>query len=122
MPEKNEVTRREFLKMAGAGTAAASLLAAAGCSPTQLLPNRPEESPTGGPTDNMNVILIIIDTLRKDHIGAYGNEWIKTPSLDALAKDSLRFTRAYPESLPTICARRAIHTGMRSWPFRGYEP
>ncbi len=127
MPKKNEVTRREFLRLAGAGTAAASLLAAA-CSPTQLLPNRPDKSPTttttggGGPTDHMNVILIIVDTLRKDHIGAYGNQWIKTPSLDALAKESLRFTRAYPESLPTICARRAIHTGMRTWPFRDYEP
>ncbi len=30
----------------------------------------------------------------------------------------MRFTRAYPESLPTICARRAIHTGIRTWPFR----
>jgi arylsulfatase A-like enzyme len=67
---------------------------------------------------NLNVILIILDSLRKDHIGAYGNDWIKTPNLDTLARESLRFTRAYPESLPTICARRAIHTGMRTWPFK----
>jgi arylsulfatase A-like enzyme len=66
----------------------------------------------------MNVILIILDSLRKDHVGAYGNSWIKTPTLDALAKESLRFTRAYPESLPTICARRAIHTGFRTFPFK----
>ena len=66
----------------------------------------------------MNVILVILDSLRKDHIGAYGNEEIQTPNLDALAKDSFRFTRAYPESLPTLCARRAIHTGLRTWPFR----
>ena len=68
-----------------------------------------------------NVVLVIIDSLRKDHVGAYGNGWIQTPNLDALAKESLRFTRAYPESLPTICARRAIHTGMRTWPFRGWR-
>ena len=66
----------------------------------------------------MNAILVILDSLRKDHIGAYGNDWIETPNLDALAKDSFRFIRAYPESLPTLCARRAIHTGLRTWPFR----
>jgi arylsulfatase A-like enzyme len=68
----------------------------------------------------VNVILVILDSLRKDHIGVYGNDWIETPNLDALAEDSLRFTRAYPESLPTLCARRAIHTGMRTWPFRNF--
>ena len=66
----------------------------------------------------MNVVLVIIDSLRKDHVGAYGNRWIKTPSLDAFARESLRFTRAYPESLPTICARRAIHTGFRTFPYK----
>ena len=54
----------------------------------------------------MNVVVVIIDSLRKDHVGAYGNDWIKTPSLDALAKESLRFTRAYPEAIPSIPARR----------------
>ncbi len=54
-------------------------------------------------------------------MGAYGNDWIRTPNLDALARESLRFTRAYPESIPSIPARRGIHTGMRSFPFRGWE-
>jgi arylsulfatase A-like enzyme len=70
----------------------------------------------------MNVILVILDSLRKDHVGAYGNDWIKTPNLDALADESLRFTRSYPESIPTIPARRAIHTGLRTWPFRNWDP
>lgn len=30
----------------------------------------------------MNVILIISDTLRRDHLGCYGNDWIRTPHLD----------------------------------------
>jgi arylsulfatase A-like enzyme len=67
------------------------------------------------------VVLVIADSMRKDHLGPYGNTWIKTPNMDALAKESLRFSRAYPESLPTICARRAIHTGKRSWPFRDWH-
>lgn len=70
----------------------------------------------------MNVVVVLIDSLRKDHVGAYGNGWIQTPNLDALAKESLVFSRAYPESLPTICARRAIHTGRRTWPFRDWKP
>ena len=70
----------------------------------------------------MNVIVVILDSLRRDHVGAYGNDRVRTPNLDALAGESLRFTRAYPESIPTLCARRAIHTGLRTWPFRNWEP
>lgn len=70
----------------------------------------------------MNVILIVIDSLRKDHVGAYGNGWIQTPNLDAFARESLRFTRAQPESTPTIPARRTIHTGLRTFPFRDWDP
>ncbi len=110
------LTRRDFLKVAGAGAAGLTLLGTAGCSRFAKLPE--EYLPRGG--SRMNVVVVIIDTLRKDHVGAYGNPWIKTPNLDALANESLRFTRAYPESIPSIPARRAIHTGLRSWPFRGW--
>ncbi len=100
------LTRKDFLKLAGTGAAllGASALSS-GCGPQR------EKTET-------NVVVVIIDSLRKDHVGAYGNEWIRTPNIDALAKESLRFSRAYPESLPTICARRAIHTGMRTFPFK----
>jgi arylsulfatase A-like enzyme len=111
------LTRREFLALTGAGALGASLLGT-GCNITKRLPNLPGRPLTG----DINVVLVIIDSLRKDHIGAYGNEWIETPNMDALANDSLRFTRAYPESIPTICARRAIHTGLRAWPFRDWKP
>ena len=70
----------------------------------------------------MNVILIILDTLRADHVGCYGNTWIRTPTLDGLAQESAVFTRAFPESLPTIPMRRAIHTGKRTFPFRDWVP
>ena len=111
---KETLSRRRFLKTIGAGTAGAALLGAptvlSGCDKSKVGNERRPER--GGP----NVILIIIDTLRKDHVGAYGNEWVETPNLDALAKESLLFTRAHPEAMPTIQARRAIHTGMRTWP------
>jgi arylsulfatase A-like enzyme len=70
----------------------------------------------------MNAIIVVLDSLRADHVGCYGNDWIKTPTLDALARDSITFTRAFPESLPTIPMRRALHTGRRTWPFRDWQP
>jgi arylsulfatase A-like enzyme len=70
----------------------------------------------------VNVILVIIDSMRTDHMGCYADRYEKgglaqTPCLDRLAVESLRFTRAAPESLPTLPARRALHTGQRVWPF-----
>lgn len=71
----------------------------------------------------MKIFLIIFDTLRKDHTGKiYGNNWIKTPNFDEFAKDCLVFDKAYPESLPTIPFRRAIHTGIRTFPFNQKLP
>jgi arylsulfatase A-like enzyme len=71
----------------------------------------------------MRIFLILFDTLRKDHTGKiYGNNWIKTPNFDEFAKDSIVFDKAYPESLPTIPVRRAIHTGIRTFPFTHQKP
>jgi len=72
----------------------------------------------------MNIILVVFDTLRKDCIGAYGAPpWgkVDTPHLDAFAAQSLMMTRAFPESLPTLPARRALYTGQRVYPFREGE-
>ncbi len=69
-----------------------------------------------------NVVYVMTDTLRTAFLGCYGNDEIRTPNIDAFARESLLFTRAYPESLPTIPVRRAIHTGRRAYPFRDYTP
>jgi len=71
-----------------------------------------------------NVILVVFDSLRKDCIGAYGSPpWgaVKTPHLDALAAESIRFTRMYPESLPTLPTRRALYTGRNVYPFHNAD-
>ena len=68
----------------------------------------------------MNIVLVVFDSLRKDCLGCYGSPpWgqVDTPHLDALAAESLMMTRAYPESLPTLPARRALYTGRRVYPF-----
>jgi len=69
----------------------------------------------------MNCVLIIVDSWRKDHCGCYGNEWIHSPNLDALAGESVLFGRAYPESLPTLPVRRALQTGRRVYPYWGHQ-
>ena len=63
-----------------------------------------------------NVILVVIDSLRKDHVGCYGGI-ARTPNIDALAKESVIYEDAYPESLPTIPVRRGLYTGKRIFPF-----
>ena len=70
----------------------------------------------------MNLILIVMDSLRKDHVGAYGNDWIQTPNLDRFAKESAVFNRAYPEAMPTLQFRQGILTGKRVFPFKRWKP
>ncbi len=68
----------------------------------------------------MNIIVVIFDSLRKDCLGCYGQPYwgkVHTPHLDAFATQSLVMRRAYPESLPTLPARRALYTGKRVYPF-----
>ena len=68
----------------------------------------------------MNIILVVFDSLRKDSVGTYGSPpWgkIYTPHFDEFAKNSLVMTKAYPESLPTLPARRALYTGQQVYPF-----
>ena len=70
----------------------------------------------------LNVIVVVADTLRTAFLGCYGNEWIHTPSIDRFARQSVRFTRAHPECLPTIPTRRTLHSGRRAFPFNDYRP
>ena len=88
------LSRRRFLQAGAAGAAGAVLLPNAGCSMEE----------TGSP-DQLNVLLLIIDSLRPDHVGAYGSQ-VKTPHVDALCARGLRFERAFPEAMVTIPARR----------------
>jgi arylsulfatase A-like enzyme len=100
------LTRRELLEMAGAGVAYSALAA-----PGAFAQRR----------DAPNVLVIAIDTLRADHVGAYGGRAV-TPNIDALAREGLRFTRCHPEAMATVPARRSILTGRRVFPFRNWRP
>jgi arylsulfatase A-like enzyme len=69
-----------------------------------------------------NVVVVVIDSLRSDHVGAFGGSRAATPNLDALARESVRFPNACHEALPTIPVRRSLMTGRRVYPFRGWRP
>jgi arylsulfatase len=58
-----------------------------------------------------NVLLITTDQHRADCVGAYGNPVIRTPNLDALAADGVRFDRAYVPNPVCTPSRSSILTG-----------
>ena len=57
------------------------------------------------------VILISIDTLRADHLAAYGYTKGRTPNIDALAKDAVVFDRAYAHAPQTLPSHTSMLTG-----------
>ncbi len=83
--------RRSFLAQA-AGAAAAPMLA-------QRLPK--------------NVLLMIADDLGL-HTGAYGDKVAKTPHLDRLAGEGVRFTNAYCTTASCSASRSVIHSGLHN--------
>ena len=71
---------------------------------------------------NLNVIWVVADTFRQDHLGAYGNKRIRTPSLDEFASKSMRFDRHYAAGFPTMPTRADHATGRWTMSFMGWEP
>ncbi len=68
-------------------------------------------APAGKP-QSPDVFLVTIDTLRADHIHCYGDADIKTPALDSLAKDGIRFEQAFTPSPITNTSHATILTGL----------
>ncbi|MGB7297476.1 MAG: sulfatase-like hydrolase/transferase [Candidatus Aminicenantales bacterium] len=64
-----------------------------------------------GRSTRLNVLLITIDTLRADRVGAYGSSRLLTPNLDALAARSAVFTRAFAHTPVTLPSHANILLG-----------
>ena len=69
----------------------------------------------------MNLIVIVLDSLRFDHIGCCGGS-IGTPNIDSLAKDGAIMDQAYSENMPTQPRRTAWWTGRHLFASRGWAP
>jgi len=59
-----------------------------------------------------NILLIVVDTLRADHLSCYGYDYATTPHIDALAAQSLRFTHAQSPRAKTTPAMASVMTGL----------
>jgi arylsulfatase A-like enzyme len=142
------IGRRELLQRAGLGAAAAGAAAAAGCGSdagggttaaapaTSTTATTPSAASARAQTaaairaarvrrvrrgEAPNLLLVIVDSIRADHLGCYGRRNAHTPNLDALARESLRFTSVYPEAFPTGPARATIYGGRRIFPFADWR-
>ena len=95
--KKTNLSRRQLLKYGIYGGLAAGLSSSlwlSGCGK-----KRPVRRP--------NIILILIDTLRADRLGAYGHPGGYTPTLDSIAAESVIFNRAIAQSswtLPSVAS------------------
>jgi arylsulfatase A-like enzyme len=116
---REEFTRRDLIQAGGAGAAGITLLGAAGCDKDDQASGKTTFERQPAPPGAMNVVVVVMDSLRADHVYGPG---ARTPTMNKVAKEGLRFTRAYPEGMPTIPARRAIMAGRRTYPFRGWRP
>lgn len=63
-----------------------------------------------------NILLITLDTTRADHLGCYGYKEARTPNIDRLAREGIRFERAYCPAPLTLPSHATILTGLE--PFR----
>ncbi len=93
--------RRAFMQVMGLGAAALGLGSLEGCMPASR--RRP------------NVVFIMADDLGYGEVGVYGQDKIRTPSIDRIAREGIRFTQHYagsPVCAPSRCVLlTGLHTG-----------
>ena len=70
-------------------------------------------------TEPPNIVLIYVDDIGFGDIGCYGATRVKTPNIDFLARNGLRFTDAHSPSATCTPSRYAMLTGEYAWRRRG---
>lgn len=81
----------------------AALLLFVGCSVEKSTKDRP------------NILFCLADDVTYQHMGAYGCQWVKTPSFDRVASEGILFTNAFTPNAKCAPSRSAILTGRNSW-------
>jgi hypothetical protein len=90
----NKMNRRRFLKFTATG-ATTAFVSLGGCQ-RQATHNKT------GLDKKPNIIYILADDLGYGDLGCYGQKMIKTPNIDTMAAQGMRFTQHYSGS--TVCA------------------
>jgi len=70
----------------------------------------------------MKAIMLMFDTLSRNFLPNYGNNWVKTPNFERLQSKCTTFNNFYGGSMPCMPARREIHTGKYNFLHRGWGP
>ena len=94
------MNRRDFVKIAGAGVAG---LAVAGRSTAENIQMR---------TSRPNIIFILADDLAMGDVGCFGQKKIKTPNLDRMAAEGMKFTQLYAGTSVCAPSRASLMTGL----------
>jgi len=81
------------------------------CLAQEIQSERPVNSKTESKTAKPNFIFFIADDISFDDIGCYGNEFVKTPNLDRMAKEGMVFENAYLTASSCSPSRCSIITG-----------
>ena len=84
--------------------AASVLLLACACT-------TPQRDATPPPAPPRHLVLITIDTLRADRVGAYGYGRARTPNIDALAARGVRFAHAFATAPITLPSHASVMSG-----------
>jgi len=93
-------TRREFVKSLGLGAAA------------MTAPRSAQEVFAAERSRKPNIVIFLSDDHGLEFSGCYGNKIVQTPHLDALAKEGMRFTRAFAASPTCTPSRSVLYTGL----------
>ncbi len=84
---------------------------AAACVALAACGTQSSERPIPAAPSIQNLVIITIDTLRADHVGAYGYKGAHTPALDRLAREGTLFTHAYATAPITLTSHASLMTG-----------
>ncbi len=73
------------------------------------------EEKTEAPLTKPNFLILMSDNHYSDHLGCYGDKTVKTPAIDKIAKNGVRFTNAFCASPSCTPSRGAMLTGQEIW-------
>jgi len=69
-------------------------------------------SSSGSAAARTNIVLIVLDTLRQDHLGTYGYRRKTSPTIDRIAEEGVVFESAYTTAPWTLPGHASLFTGM----------
>ncbi len=113
-----KTSRRDFLRQGAVVLSATGVRAEAARAAFQAR----SSVPSSGGMNVDNVIMIVSDTLRRDALSYFGQNWIHTPHLDRFAQQAVVFDNAYISSFPTVLLRNDLLTGRYTFTYKRWAP